>query len=65
MPHLKLTPTGGVDLSNVAAFIANGAVCVGVGTALLQKDLINNSNWAGLTDLARKYCAEVQRGRAA
>ena len=64
MPHLKLTPTGGVDLSNVAEFLKNGAVCVGVGTALLQKDLIANSKWGDLTDLARQYCAEVEKGRA-
>jgi len=64
MPHLKLTPTGGVDLTNVAAFIKNGAVCVGVGTALLQTELIANSKWEALSDLARKYCQEVQVGRA-
>lgn len=64
MPHLKLTPTGGVDLSNVADFIRNGAVCVGVGTALLQKDLINNSDWEGLSRLAAQYCQEVIKGRA-
>ena len=64
MPHLKLTPTGGVDLSNVAEFLKNGAVCVGVGSALLRNDLIANSKWEDLTDLARKYCVEVQKGRA-
>ncbi len=64
MPHLKLTPTGGVDLTNVAAFIKNGAVCVGVGTALLQTELIANSQWEALSDLAREYCREVQVGRA-
>ena len=64
MPHLKMTPTGGVHLENTAAFIKNGAVCVGVGTALLQKDLIANSDWDGLTALAKKYIAEVERGRS-
>ncbi|NQV40802.1 MAG: bifunctional 4-hydroxy-2-oxoglutarate aldolase/2-dehydro-3-deoxy-phosphogluconate aldolase [Candidatus Marinimicrobia bacterium] len=63
MPHLKLTPTGGVDLSNVAEFLRNGAVCVGVGSALLKNDLIANSKWEDLTDLARQYCAEVEKGR--
>ncbi len=64
MPHLKLTPTGGVDLSNVAEFLRNGAVCVGVGSALLKNDLIANSKWEDLSDLARQYCAEVEKGRA-
>ena len=64
MPHLKLTPTGGVDLSNVAQFLKNGAVCVGVGSALLKKDLIANSRWEDLRDLSIQYCAEVAKGRA-
>lgn len=64
MPHLKLTPTGGVDLSNVAEFIQNGVVCVGVGTALLRKDLIANHDWNGLKSLAESFCQEVVKGRA-
>lgn len=64
MPHLKMTPTGGVNLTNVADFIRNGAVCVGVGTALLQYDLINNARWDDLADLARQYYREVEKGRA-
>lgn len=64
MPHLKLTPTGGVDLGNVAEFIKNGAVCVGVGTALLRKDLIEEKDWDGLKNLATAFCKEVVKGRA-
>jgi len=63
MPHLKLAPTGGVDLYNIAEFLKNGAVCVGVGSALLKNDLIENSRWEDLSNLARQFCAEVSKVR--
>ena len=42
MPHLKLTPTGGVDLTTAADWLKAGAVCLGVGSSLVKKDLIKD-----------------------
>lgn len=63
MPHLRLTPTGGVNLSNVGDFMAAGAACVGVGSALLNEEIIQNSRWNDLSQLAKQYCTEVEQGR--
>lgn len=49
MPHLKLMPTGGVDLHNAGDWIKAGACAVGVGTALLDKDAIKNEQYEILT----------------
>lgn len=38
LPDIQLLPTGGVDASNAAAFLAAGAVAVGVGSALTRAD---------------------------
>ncbi len=64
MPQLKLTPTGGVNLDTAADWLKAGAACLGVGSALVRKDLIQNQDWAGLTALAGKYrnIVEQQRG---
>ncbi|MGC9364044.1 MAG: bifunctional 4-hydroxy-2-oxoglutarate aldolase/2-dehydro-3-deoxy-phosphogluconate aldolase [Fidelibacterota bacterium] len=64
LPQVKLTPTGGVSLSNAEEFIRCGAVCLGVGSALLDKDLIWGQNWAALTEKARQFRAAVEKGRA-
>ena len=40
LPYIKLTPTGGVSLENAADFMRAGAVCIGVGTSLLDKKMI-------------------------
>ena len=64
MPHLKLTPTGGVDLSTVGAWFAAGARCVGVGSALVKKDLIQAGDFAGITKLAEAFMAAAKDARS-
>ena len=63
MPHLKLTPTGGVDLNTIPDWFAAGARCVGVGSSLVRKDLIEKQDWAGLTKLAGQYVDAVAAAR--
>jgi 2-dehydro-3-deoxyphosphogluconate aldolase/(4S)-4-hydroxy-2-oxoglutarate aldolase len=63
MPQLKLTPTGGVDLTTVADWISAGAFAVGVSSALVRKDLLAAQNWKGLTALAAEYVSTVQTAR--
>lgn len=55
MPYLKLMPTGGVDLDNMAHFFKAGAVSVGVGGNLLDKKAIEAGDWETVSMLARKY----------
>lgn len=64
MPQLKVTPTGGVDLTTATDWIHAGAACLGVGSALVKKDFIRDQNWAGLTDLAKQYVEVVKGARA-
>ncbi|MEM7624552.1 MAG: bifunctional 4-hydroxy-2-oxoglutarate aldolase/2-dehydro-3-deoxy-phosphogluconate aldolase [Planctomycetota bacterium] len=64
MPHLKLTPTGGVSLETIPDWFAAGARCVGVGSSLVRKDLIERQQWGKLTDLAKQYVAAVAAARA-
>ena len=63
MPQLKLTPTGGVDLDTIDAWFAAGARCLGVGSALVKKDLIAAGDWAALTALARQFVEGVEQAR--
>jgi len=63
MPQLKLTPTGGVDLTTAADWIKAGAVCLGVGSSLVKKELIKSKDWAGLTKLAKQFVDVVKQAR--
>ena len=64
MPHLKLTPTGGVNLDTIPQWFAAGARCVGVGSSLVRKDLIEQQDWASLTKLAQQFVQAVAQARA-
>ena len=50
LSHVKMMPTGGVNLDTIEAFIRAGAVAVGAGGSLLNKQLIE-----------KKVCRLVQR----
>lgn len=63
MPQLRLTPTGGVNLENTAEFIKAGAECIGVGSALLNKQMIADKDWKGIEKNARAFCEQVKIGR--
>lgn len=57
MPWSSLMPTGGVDTSeeNLSAWFKAGATCVGMGSQLITKEIVNSSNWNELT----KKCTET------
>lgn len=63
LPQLKLTPTGGVDLKNVGQWIKAGAVCVGVGSALVTKDALANQDWAGVAKMSKAFVEAIQEAR--
>lgn len=65
MPHLKLTPTGGVDLDSAADWIRAGAKTLGVGSALVTKQALADGDFAGIEALARQYVRIVADARAA
>jgi len=65
MPHLKLSPTGGVNLDTAAAWIAAGAVTLGIGSSLVTKQSLAEGNFAEIRRLAGEYVRIVAEARAA
>lgn len=63
LSHIKMMPTGGITLTNLGEYIKAGAVAVGVGSSLLDKNLIDSENWDALTALAKAFVQEVQNAR--
>tara|TARA_Y200000002_G_scaffold208982_1_gene172384 strand:- start:33 stop:662 length:630 start_codon:yes stop_codon:yes gene_type:complete len=53
MPHLPIMPTGGVTVENAAEWLENGAVCLGIGSSLINKKLIADKDFIGITAIAR------------
>jgi 2-dehydro-3-deoxyphosphogluconate aldolase / (4S)-4-hydroxy-2-oxoglutarate aldolase len=55
LPQVKLMPTGGVDLSTAAEFLKAGAVCLGVGSQLVEPKAVAAGDFARITALAREF----------
>lgn len=61
--QVKFCPTGGVQLSNLAAFLALPNVFVAGGSWLSPKDLVQQQNWAAITELTRQSIAVAEQSR--
>ena len=68
MPFLRLMPTGGVDLQNMAAYLDAGAAGFGLGGSLVDKKAVAAGDWARIEAAARSVADAVaawREGRAA
>ncbi len=52
MPHIPIMPTGGINVQNARAWVDKGAVCLGVGSALVNKSLIASGDFDAITEQA-------------
>ncbi len=59
MPHLKLMPTGGVTLANAGDWLQAGAVAVGVGSALVDRQAVASRDWGQITENARHLRSSI------
>jgi 2-dehydro-3-deoxyphosphogluconate aldolase/(4S)-4-hydroxy-2-oxoglutarate aldolase len=64
LPHLRLVPTGGVEVANVGEFLAAGCAALGAGSALISAKILQESDWAELTRRARAFANAAQQARA-
>ncbi len=63
LQHIKLMPVGGVDLDTTADFIRAGCEIVAVGSALVNDKLLEAGEFDTITDRARRFREEVEKGR--
>jgi 2-dehydro-3-deoxyphosphogluconate aldolase/(4S)-4-hydroxy-2-oxoglutarate aldolase len=63
LPQLRIVPTGGVTPATVGAFLAAGSVALGVGSALVSKDILRDRDWARLTTKAQEFIAAWDAAR--
>jgi 2-dehydro-3-deoxyphosphogluconate aldolase/(4S)-4-hydroxy-2-oxoglutarate aldolase len=63
LPHLRIVPTGGVDLNTITDFFKAGCAAVGVGSSLLTKAILEKNDWKALGELAAKYAAAAKAAK--
>ena len=62
-PWTKIMPTGGVttDLASLQSWFKAGAVCVGMGSKLISKDILANKDFQGLEKLTAQTLSNIQK----
>jgi 2-dehydro-3-deoxyphosphogluconate aldolase/(4S)-4-hydroxy-2-oxoglutarate aldolase len=63
LPHLRIVPTGGVDVGNVGEFLKVGCAALGVGSALVSAKILQEANWTELTRRATEFVTAVKSHR--
>ena len=64
LPHLRIVPTGGVDLNTAADFLKAGCAALGVGSALISAGILRGNRWDELTQVSRSFRQTVDRARS-
>ncbi len=62
MPWTDIMPTGGVSLEkeNLKAWFDAGVTCVGMGSNLFPKNIMDNKDWAGLTKMSKELIETIK-----
>jgi 2-dehydro-3-deoxyphosphogluconate aldolase / (4S)-4-hydroxy-2-oxoglutarate aldolase len=55
LPHVRLIPTGGVNLANIAALFEAGVYAVGITSDLVNRKLAESHDYAQIKVLAMQY----------
>lgn len=59
LSHIKFIAVGGVDEKNVTDFLNAGAVGVGVSSNIINKEMLKNNDFEGITALAKMYMEAI------
>ncbi|WP_340158059.1 bifunctional 4-hydroxy-2-oxoglutarate aldolase/2-dehydro-3-deoxy-phosphogluconate aldolase [uncultured Maribacter sp.] len=65
-PWTSIMPTGGVstDEDNLKGWFDAGVTCVGMGSQLISKDILNNKDYAGLEALVKETLTTIKKLRS-
>ena len=63
LPHVRLLPTGGVNLDTLPSFVKAGACAVGLGTALVEKEALERRDFNRIRQQAAAFVAKMKDAR--
>ena len=62
--HIKMLAVGGVNEKNLGAYLAAGASGFGIGSNIVNKKMIAEGNFEGITTLAKTFLASLARAES-
>jgi 2-dehydro-3-deoxyphosphogluconate aldolase/(4S)-4-hydroxy-2-oxoglutarate aldolase len=65
LPHLRIVPTGGVDLNTIGDYLRAGCPAVGAGSSLITNEILEQDDWPQLTRRAAEFVKAAKAARSA
>ena len=63
LSNVRILAVGGVDENNMQSYFEAGAVGIGIGSGIVKKQMIENEDFEGITNLARKYTNNIEENK--
>lgn len=63
LSHVRLLAVGGVNESNLGDYLRAGACGFGIGSNIINKKMIAEKDWDGITKLAEEFLAAVEKAQ--
>jgi 2-dehydro-3-deoxyphosphogluconate aldolase/(4S)-4-hydroxy-2-oxoglutarate aldolase len=63
LPHLRIIPTGGVDITTIPELLAAGCVAVAAGSNLVSEALLSSHNANAIAERAKLFVDAVSKAR--
>lgn len=60
LSNIKLLAVGGINENNMSEYLAAGASGFGIGGNIIDKNMIENNDFGGITELAKRYVAAAR-----
>ena len=62
LSHIKFLAVGGVDEHTMRDYLKTGVCGFGIGSGLVNRQLIESGHYGAITELAKKYVAVIENG---
>lgn len=63
LSHIDFLAVGGITEQNIGEYLSSGACGAGIGAGIVDKRLVQEKDWAGITRLAQKYIEAANKGK--
>lgn len=60
LSHIKFLAVGGINENNMRDYLQVGVSGFGIGSNIVDKKMLNENSWAGITELAQKYVDAIK-----
>ena len=60
LSHINFLAVGGINENNMSDYLKAGVCGFGIGSNIVSKKLIDADDYAGITELAKKYTSEIK-----